>query len=75
MDAITAASLPRRLRSNDGDDWRTLHHEPGYCAMRGICGNRVDGDVLNCPANVQAPPPDDELAERLQACDPSCSAL
>ncbi|KAF6262418.1 multidrug efflux transporter AcrB transmembrane domain-containing protein [Scenedesmus sp. NREL 46B-D3] len=46
-------------------------HEPGYCAMYGICGRRKDGDVLNCANNTQAQAASDELARKLQATCPT----
>eukprot|EP00883_Tetradesmus_obliquus_P007421 jgi/Sobl393_1/18043/SZX70998.1 len=53
------------------DTWLTKKHEPGYCAMYGICGRRKDGDVLNCANNTQAQSASDELARKLQATCPT----
>lgn len=58
-------------RVTDEPDWHTARHEEGYCAMRGICGQRADKDVLNCPVNIPAPAPDPDLASRLQRTCPT----
>ena len=42
------------------DDWRTLNHERGTCALYGTGGHRTDGDALDKPSNEAARvvPPD-----------------
>lgn len=46
------------------DEWQTRNHAKGYCAMYGICGDRLDGGALNCPYNIPAPKAEPD-AERI----------
>ena len=55
-------------------DWRTRLHDPGVCAAYGICGHRVDGDVLNCAHNTEAQPVRGGVAEKLQQICPQLVA-
>lgn len=54
-----------------GDDWHTDKHDAGMCAMSGVCGQRLDGDDLNCPANVAAAEADDVAASKLPTLCPT----
>ncbi|KAH7664266.1 NPC1-like protein [Dioscorea alata] len=44
----------------------TKKYAPGYCSMYGICGQRSDGKVLNCPNNTQSVKPDALLSSKIQ---------
>jgi len=68
----SSASTPQTAPplSPSDTDWQTNVHARGYCAMRGFCGRRSDGDPLNCAMNVEASEPSPELALALQATCP-----
>jgi Niemann-Pick C1 protein len=56
---------------DDGDDdWRTLIHEPGFCATYGICGHRADGDPLSCATNIEAQPLNGTALQKLHTVCP-----
>lgn len=61
------------VAAND-DAWRTLVHEPGYCATYGICGHRADGDPLSCANNTAAQPLVGGTAAKLAAVCPQLAA-
>lgn len=46
-------------------EWVTKRHDKGWCAMYGVCADRLDGGSLNCPANIPAPPADKQAADIL----------
>ncbi|KAJ0969094.1 hypothetical protein J5N97_021971 [Dioscorea zingiberensis] len=48
-------------------------YAPGYCSMYGICGQRSDGRVLNCPNNTQSVKPDELLSSKIQNLCPTIS--
>eukprot|EP00892_Ulva_mutabilis_P006437 jgi/Ulvmu1/4165/UM019_0144.1 len=54
----------------DPDQWQTLNHDKGHCAMYGICGDRLDGGALNCPYNIPAKDADAEAARILKTICP-----
>lgn len=58
----------------DEDSWRTLVHEPGYCATHGICGHRADGDPLSCANNTAAQPLNSTALQKLQVVCPQLAA-
>jgi hypothetical protein len=60
-----------RTSRASGDWWRTARHERGVCAVRGVCGARLDRDPLDCPANQPAAAPDATLAAALARTCPS----
>ncbi|XP_020084535.1 Niemann-Pick C1 protein-like [Ananas comosus] len=45
----------------------------GYCSMYGICGQRSDGKVLNCPNETRAAKPDDLFSAKIQSLCPTIS--
>ncbi len=55
-------------------EWQTLVHEPGYCALYGICGHRADNDVLSCPINTRARPLSKAAYTKLQGVCPQLTA-
>lgn len=71
MHAVRAVGADPAVHADDEDDWRTTSHAPGMCAMQGVCGQRKDGDPLNCARNVAASRPSPELGAALQATCPS----
>ncbi|KAL4186468.1 hypothetical protein AMTRI_Chr09g34040 [Amborella trichopoda] len=42
-------------------------HAKDYCAMYGICGQRKDGKVLNCPYGSPAVKPDELFSSKIQS--------
>ncbi|KAK1326792.1 hypothetical protein QJS10_CPA01g00258 [Acorus calamus] len=46
-------------------------HAPEYCAMYGICAQRSDGKVLNCPSGSPSVKPDDLLSAKIQSLCPT----
>ncbi|KAK1304424.1 hypothetical protein QJS10_CPB11g02148 [Acorus calamus] len=46
-------------------------HAPEYCAMYGICAQRSDGKVLNCPSGSPSVKPDDSLSAKIQSLCPT----
>uniref|UniRef100_A0A7C9FG71 SSD domain-containing protein n=2 Tax=Opuntia streptacantha TaxID=393608 RepID=A0A7C9FG71_OPUST len=48
-------------------------HSAEYCAMYDICGERVDGKVLNCPYNTPSVEPDDLFSAKIQSLCPTIS--
>ncbi|KAJ4811770.1 Niemann-Pick C1-like protein 1 [Rhynchospora pubera] len=45
----------------------------GYCSMYGLCGQRSDGKVLNCPNSTRAVKPNELLSLRIQSLCPTIS--
>ncbi|KAK1297084.1 hypothetical protein QJS10_CPB15g00237 [Acorus calamus] len=46
-------------------------HAPEYCSMYGICAQRSDGKILNCPYGVPSVKPDDLLSAKIQSLCPT----
>ncbi|CAI9112476.1 OLC1v1012932C1 [Oldenlandia corymbosa var. corymbosa] len=59
-----------RLKSNSTIAER---HSKQYCSMYGICGEREDGKVLNCPYAIPAVKPDDLFSAKIQSLCPRLS--
>ncbi|XP_077246845.1 uncharacterized protein LOC143886669 [Tasmannia lanceolata] len=51
----------------------TSIHEEEYCSMYGICGQRSDGKVLNCPFASPSVKPDELLSSKIQSLCPTIS--
>ncbi|XP_009384014.2 uncharacterized protein LOC103971663 [Musa acuminata AAA Group] len=43
----------------------------GFCSMYGICGQRSDGKVLNCPNRTHSVKPDELLSSKIQSLCPT----
>jgi hypothetical protein len=63
---LLSASAPPRT-----DDWETMSHDRGRCAMYGVCGVRPDGDLLDCSTNKKAPDAEPEARRTLSLLCPS----
>ncbi|KAK4759848.1 hypothetical protein SAY87_022979 [Trapa incisa] len=46
-------------------------HSRDYCAMYGICGERSDGKVLNCPYGFPSVEPDELFSAKIQSLCPT----
>ncbi|XVE94413.1 hypothetical protein REPUB_Repub02eG0006300 [Reevesia pubescens] len=62
--------VPMLLAQTTNDELRQRYGE-GYCAMSGICGNRSDGKVLNCPYGSPSVKPDELLSSKIQSLCPT----
>ncbi|KAH7664268.1 Protein patched/dispatched protein [Dioscorea alata] len=63
ISAVEPHSHPPRMLATATSEKK---YAPGYCSMYGICGQRSDGKVLNCPNNTQSVKPDALLSSKIQ---------
>ncbi|CAM6128550.1 unnamed protein product [Calypogeia fissa] len=65
-DIFTVQST-RQLQDVDPDEI----HEAGWCSMYEICGQRADGQELDCPNTVEAVTPSEEFSKKVQSLCPT----
>ncbi|GAV60134.1 Patched domain-containing protein [Cephalotus follicularis] len=78
LQVLIFASL---LRAENTGSWFPLtsrlssegKHSKEYCAMYDICGETIDGKVLNCPYGSPSVKPDELLSAKIQSLCPTMS--